>query len=93
MATVFRFKREANVSYEDQGYIYFLSQRYKLLPSEKKSMIRQACRNAAGNAQKAVLEYVSTDCDSAYICGKYALSESTLERMVRRYYRIMAERI
>lgn len=93
MATVFRYKREANVSYEDQGYIYFLSQRYKLLPHEKKSMIRQACRDAAGSAQKAVLEYVTTDCDSTFICAKHALSESTLERMVRRYYRIIAERI
>ena len=93
MATVFRYKREANVSYEDQGYIYFLSQRYKLLPVEKKNIIRQACRDAAGNAQKAVLEYVTTDCDSAFICARHALSESTLERMVRHYYRIMAERI
>ena len=93
MATVFRYKREANVKYEDQGYIYFLSQRYKLLPAEKKNMIRQACRDAAGNSQSAVLEYVTTDCDSAFICARHALSESTLERMVRRYYRIMAERI
>lgn len=93
MATVFRYKREANVSYEEQGYIYFLSQRYKHLNAEKKNMIRQACRDAAGSAQKAVLEYVTTDCDSTFICAKHALSESTLERMVRRYYRIMAERI
>lgn len=93
MATAFRYKRGANVSYEDQGYIYFLSQRYRMLNAEKKNMIRQACRDAAGSAQKAVLEYVTTECDSRFICDKHALSESTLERMVRRYYRIMAERI
>lgn len=93
MATVFRYKRDANVSYEDQGYIYFLSQRYKRENAENKKLIRQACRDAAGSAQRAVLEYVTTDCDSAFICSRHALSESTLERMVRRYYRIMAERI
>lgn len=93
MAKLFRYKRETDVSYEDQGYIFFLSQRYKLLPSKTKEIIKQACRDAAGNAHKAVFEYVTTDCDSAFICARHALSESTLERMVRRYYRIMEERI
>ena len=93
MAKVFRYKREIGVNYADQGFIYFLSRRYQLLPSEKKGLIRQVCREAAGSDHKAVCEYVTTDSDSTHVCTRHALSESTLERMVRRYYRILSERI
>ena len=93
MAKTFRYKRETDVSYADQGYIFFLSKRYSQMTSKEKSIIRQACRDAAGSAHRAVFDYVTSDCDSAWICARHAISESTLERMVRRYYRIMAERI
>lgn len=83
---MFRFKRSVPVSYDRQGYIYFLSRAYKGLPAEEKKKIREACKKAGGEHEKALFSFVTTDKGAVSVCRKYFVSESTLERIVRKYY-------
>ena len=64
----------------------FTSRRYKELSKEEQEKIRQLCGTAGGEHQEALFEFVTTDASAAMICAKYFISESTLERAVRRYY-------
>ena len=93
MAQLFRYKRALGVDYNTQGYIYFLSRRYKRLSLEDRKLVRQICSEAAGENSRALFEFVTTDVDEDMICAKHYISGSTLARMVRRYYRIFADRI
>ena len=82
----FRFKRAVPVDYDLQGYIYFTSRRYKRLPKGKREKIDRLCRRCGGEFGDAIREFVTTDAGAALICQKYFISQSTLERMVRKYY-------
>lgn len=93
MAQVFRYKKALGVDYDTQGYIYFLSRRYRRLRVEDRRQIRQACSEAAGGYHKALFEFVTTDADEEMICAKHYISASTLKRIVKRYYRIFSDRI
>lgn len=82
----FRFKRGIPVEYDQQGYIYFTSRRYKSLPLAKRRKIDDLCLQAGGEYAEALKEFVTTGSGAGEICTKYFLSQSTLERMVKRYY-------
>lgn len=82
----FRFKRGIPLEYDTQGYIYFLSRRYRRLPLAKRRKIDELCDKAGGEYAPALREFVTTDRGAAEVCGKYFISQSTLERMVKRYY-------
>lgn len=83
---MFRYKKAIPVDYDTQGYIYFLSKRYRSLPAAAKRRIEGICRMAGGEHHQALLEFVTTDAGAASVCARYYLSQSTLERAVRRYY-------
>ena len=83
---MFRFKKSIPVDYDQQGYIYFLSRRYKVLPAAERRQIRELCRKAGGEYREALLEFVTTNAGVTAVCTKHYLSASTLERAVRRYY-------
>ncbi len=84
---MFRFKKSIPVDYDTQGYIHFLSLRYKKLTEREQRRIRSLCRSAAGSEYyPALLEFVTTGADPVAVCGKYFISQSTLERIVRKYY-------
>ena len=89
----FRYKRGIPLEYEVQGYIYFLSRRYRRLPLTKRRKIDEVCRRAGGDYAGALKEFVTTDRVAEEICGNYFISQSTLERMVRRYYLEFAEHL
>lgn len=82
----FRFKRSIPVDYETQGYIYFTSRRYRELDRQKQEQIRRLCREAGGEHAEALFAFVTTDAGGVEICGRFFLSESTLERAVKKYY-------
>lgn len=86
MARVFRFRKGIDVEYDLQGYIYFTSRRFRKLSTGQRALIRALIREVAPGYEKALLEYVTTDSSAAAVCMKHHLSESTLERLVRRYY-------
>lgn len=83
---MFRLKTSLPLSYERQGYIYFISKQYKALPQEKRERIERLCLEAGREYHKALLEYVTTDASVTEICMKHNIDMSTLHRAQRRYY-------
>lgn len=83
---MFRYKKSVGGSYARQGYIYFASLRYRELPERRQETIRQLCRECGGEYADALLEFVTTDRGAVAVCVEHHLSQSTLERAVRRYY-------
>lgn len=91
---MFRRKRSIpEVSYDDQGYIYFYSKRYRRLSAREKRRIEGLCRLAGGEHYQALLDFVTTDLGITAVCTKHFVSESTLQRAVRRYYMEFAEKL
>ena len=90
---MFRFKRSIDVEYREQGCVFFISRRYPELSAEKRKRIRELCREAGGAYHKAVLEYVTKDAEAVTVCEKHHISNSTLERAVRRYYTAFAAQL
>lgn len=84
---MFRYKKSVGGSYERQGYIYFVSLCYKDLPERKRERIRRLCREVGGEYERALLEFVTTDTTATAVCTRHYLSRSTLERIVRKYYK------
>ncbi len=84
----FRFKRSVCVDYDRQGYIYFTSRLYTILPGAEKTRILNTCMAAGGEHYKALFEFVTTDAGATAVCARHYLSRSTLERIVRRYYEL-----
>jgi len=82
----FKFKRGIDVSYDRQGYIYFLCRNFRILPEEKKKKIRELCRSAGGEYRQALFRFVTTDDRATKICIEEYLSEATLWRAVKRFY-------
>lgn len=87
----FRFKRGIPLEYDLQGYIYFVSRRYKHLTLSKRRKIDELCAKAGGEYEAALKEFVTTDQGAAEVCGKHFISQSTLERIVKRYYITFSE--
>jgi len=83
---VFRYKRSINLPYERQGYIYFLSRSYEQLPRSRQEKIRELCERCGGEYGKALFEFVTTDDGAVAVCLRHHLSQSTLERVVKKYY-------
>ena len=83
---MFRFKRSVPVSYDRQGYIYFVSRLYKDLTQKRKDTILNLCLECGGEYHRALFEFVTTDLGATNVCMQHHLSRSTLERAVRRYY-------
>lgn len=85
---VFRYKNSVPVGYNEQGYIYFTSRIYNELPPDKQKAVVYLCMEAAGgDYYQALFEFVTTDAGATEICLKHHLSRSTLERIVRKYYK------
>lgn len=83
---MFRFKRGVPLTYEEQGYIYFTSLMYKRLPLATQRKIRSLCAAAGGEYKEALFAFVTTEMGATEVCTKYFLSQSTLERIVKKYY-------
>lgn len=83
---MFRPKKSLPISYERQGYIYFTSKSYSVLPKEKRQRIEELCLKAGGEYHKALFEYVTTDASVTKICLLHHIDDNTLHRAVNRYY-------
>lgn len=90
---MFRIKRSVPVDYDTQGYIYFTSRMYKRLSREEQRRIANLCVEAGGEHCQALFDFVTTDAGAIAVCRKHYLSQSTLERAVRRYYTLFAESV
>jgi hypothetical protein len=90
---MFRFKKSVPVEYDRQGYIYFVSRLHKELPADKQQQILNLCVEAGGEYCQALYEFVTSDVGATAVCRKHFLSQSTLERIVRKYYILFAEKL
>ena len=89
MAQSYRYKRSIERSYEEQGYIYFVSRRYASLEKWKRERIDRHCREVAGGEaayERGLRAFVLDGAGETAVCMQHNLSESTLRRMVQRYY-------
>lgn len=87
----FRFKRSVPVPYDEQGYIFFQSRRYKRLEPAEQQQILDLCMEAGGEHYKALFDFVTEGTGAVAVCAKHYISQSTLERIVRRYYLAFSE--
>ena len=90
---MFRYKKSINVPYDRQGYIYFLSRSYRELPERKREIIRNLCRECGGEYNQALLDFVTGGEGAVVVCMRHHLSESTLERAVKKYYEAFPKRL
>ena len=83
---MFRFKRGVKVDYNRQGYIYFVSRRYRELPQKEQKTILNLCITHGGEHYQALFEFVTTDASATELSMKHYLARKTLYRAVRKYY-------
>ena len=83
---MFRYKKSVPVSYARQGYIYFKSLCYGILPEAEQRKIVNTCLSAGGEHYRALFQFVTSEAGAEAVCMRHSLSRSTLERAVRRYY-------
>lgn len=88
-----RFSRlRTGQSYQLQGLIFFLSANYSRLPQELQRTVEACCERAAGRSGNgaALLEYMTKGRSKTEIMLKYYIaSETSVDRMVRAYFREM----
>ena len=84
---MFRFKRGIDVSYEKQGYIHFACRRFEDLSKDRQEAIRGLCREAGGEHEEALFEFVTTQDTATAICQRHFIaSRTSLYRVVKRFY-------
>ncbi len=83
---MFRFKRGVKVTYDRQGYIYFVSRLYKSLDEDRQRAILNLCMECGGEHYRALFEFVTSDTTATALELKYYISKATLYRVVQRYY-------
>ena len=84
---IFRCKKSVPVPYHRQGYIYFKSLCYRDCCSpEDQQHILNLCLETGGEYYQALFDYVTRGDSPVAVCMEHHLSQSTLERAVRKYY-------
>lgn len=84
---MFRHRKSLSLSYNRQGYIYFISHNYSELTGEQQAAIRQLCREISETHHKALLEFMTTEATVEAVCRRHYIAPTTLCRLVLRYYR------
>ena len=82
----FRYKRGIRVSYKRQGMIFFTLQNVRALPPAKQEKLRQLCREAGGEYDEALWEYLTSEKGYVGVSIDHNLSQATLFRCVKRFY-------
>ena len=84
---MFKKKRGINLSYKEQGLIYFVCQNYKVQPDYIKEKIIKLSKQIAGEDYKALLELLKSDRQSARgVSLKYFISEKRLYKYRKQFY-------
>ena len=78
--------------YHRQGLIWFMARSYKDQPETVRQLIRESCQRAGGENAEALFTYVTTDITMVAVLQRFYIgSETTLYRMVARWYHLMDE--
>ena len=66
---------------------------YRFMTLQEQQRLERVCREAGREHARAVMDFVTTDAGAASVCARHYLSQSTLERAVRRFYVLFAEEL
>lgn len=83
----FRFHPSMGLSYERQGYIYFVCRSYSRLCRDDQERIRRAADNCCGEYADAVMRLVTSGDSYQRVAGEHYLSTNTLYRAVTEFYK------
>lgn len=82
----FKWLRSVGKSYDEQALIYYTCATYSSQKETTQRRIARLCERAAGEYAPALMEFLTTKADFRYICAKYCIGDSTLERARRKFY-------
>lgn len=91
MATKFKYMPSLKQSYERQGDIFFTCRNYRQLCEADRERIKAICaRCAQGDSckRRAIFAFMTTGASWRECCMKYHVSDSTLERLRKRFYEL-----
>lgn len=88
----FRFRKGLDISYVQQGYVYFTTRNFEALPARRQDRIRQTIQECGGPYEDALRDFLTTDAGAVELSMRYHISERTLYRIVARYYRTFLKR-
>lgn len=83
---MFRYRGSIDVSYNRQGYIYFVSQQYGDLSEKAQKKILNLCLRCGGEYYQALFEFMTTEVTATEVSMRHYISCETLYRLVRKYY-------
>ena len=75
-----------NRSYNEQIDCYAACINYKKQPPMVKRKIDRLIDSVGGGNAPALREYMTTDADFRYVCSHFYISDSTLDRLRKRFY-------
>lgn len=78
--------RGCTLSYEKQGYIYFLCKNYALLPQRTKDKIKRLCSDVAGEHSSALFRVLTSSSGIRRIAADCFVSERLLYDLRRDFY-------
>lgn len=82
----FKRRRGINVPYLRQGLIYFTCQDYAGQPPEVQHKILQLCHQCGGEHHEALFLAMTTQRNLLPIAQEHYIDESTLWRLVQKFY-------
>ncbi len=84
----FKWLRSVGKSFDEQALIYYTCATFESQSTAVRKRIVRLCDRAAGEYAPALLEFLTTKADFRCICVKYAIGDSTLERIRRKFYEL-----
>ena len=94
MGKRFKFLPSVPLSYQEQGRIFFTCQTYRKQPEEVQAKIRAVCTLVGGGdgmKRRAILDFMTTRKSWRECCMTYYISDATLDRLRRAFYREWGE--
>lgn len=91
MAQKFKYMRSLRMTYAEQGKCFFTCRNYERLDRIEQERIRSICASCgAGDDAKrrAIFTFMTTDISFRECCLRYYISDSTLDRLRRKFYEL-----
>lgn len=82
----FKYKKSIPLPYDRQGYVYFVSKNYRILPLKQRQRIDRLIEEIGRSYADALRAFVILGESCSAIESRYYCSTSQLYRLVREYY-------
>ena len=83
----FRYHRGMGLSYERQGYVYFVCRSFSRLGKRQQARILKHAESVCGDHAAAVIALVTSGDSYKRVAGEHYVSVNTLYRAVTRFYK------